>query len=334
MLVTPPAAGPADGSTAMRGRDQVALLVKAACQLAELPGEPPRLFVVTRNAATVSAGESANLEQAGLRGLMRVIDSEHPHLKTTAIDTDDTTDAALVTRQLLSGSDEDETAWRDGQWYSARLLRGPLRPADRRTTLADPASERIRLEVRTPGDVESLEFVVADRPQPGPGQIEVAVTASSINFADVLVAFGRYPTFEGYKQQLGIDFAGIVTAVGPGVTEHRVGDHVGGMSPNGCWSTFVVCDARHAVTVPTAIPLTEAASIPTASATAWYSLHDLARISSDDKVLIHSGTGGVGQAAIAIARAAGCEISPPPAARSVEKCCARWESSTSTTRAA
>lgn len=308
VLVTPPAAGPADGSTAMRGRDQVALLVKAACQLAELPGEPPRLFVVTRNAATVSAGESANLEQAGLRGLMRVIDSEHPHLKTTAIDTDDTTDAALVTRQLLSGSDEDETAWRDGQWYSARLLRGPLRPADRRTTLADPASERIRLEVRTPGDVESLEFVVADRPQPGPGQIEVAVTASSINFADVLVAFGRYPTFEGYKQQLGIDFAGIVTAVGPGVTEHRVGDHVGGMSPNGCWSTFVVCDARHAVTVPTAIPLTEAASIPTASATAWYSLHDLARISSDDKVLIHSGTGGVGQAAIAIARAAGCEI--------------------------
>ncbi len=134
------------------------------------------------------------------------------------------------------------------------------------------------------------------------------MTASSVNFADVLVAFGRYPTFEGYRQQLGIDFSGVVTAVGPDVTGHRVGDHVGGMSPNGCWSTFVTCDARHAVTVPPEVPLEDAAAVPTASATAWYGLHDLARISSADKVLIHSGTGGVGQAAIAIARAAGAEI--------------------------
>ena len=308
VLVLPPAVGPADGSTARRGREHVALLVKAARELAELPGEPPRLFVVTRNAATVSPAELANLDQAGLRGLMRVIDSEHPHLKATAVDIDGSTDPTLVARQLLTGSDEDETAWRDGEWYTARLLRGPLRAGDRRTTLADCASDRIRLEVRTPGDVESLEFTVVDRVEPGAGEIEVAVTASSINFADVLVAFGRYPTFDGYKQQLGIDFAGIVTAVGPGVTGHKVGDHVGGMSPNGCWSTFVICDARHAVTVPAAVPLADAAAIPTASATAWYSLHDLARISAEDKVLIHSGTGGVGQAAIAIARAAGCEI--------------------------
>ena len=69
----------------------------------------------------------------------------------------------------------------------------------------------MRLEIRNPGDVESLEFVAQERVSPGPGEIEVAVTASSINFADVLVAFGRYPTFEGYRQRLGIDFAGVVT---------------------------------------------------------------------------------------------------------------------------
>ncbi len=308
VLVMPPAAGPASEATARRGREQVALLIKSARELAEMSGEPPRLFVVTRGAVTVSEEELANLEQAGLRGLMRVIDSEHPHLKTTGIDTDADTDPEMIARQLLSGSDEDETAWRDGRWHTARLLRGPLRAGDRRTTVGDCASDRLRLEVRTPGDVESLEFWEVERVEPGPGEIEVAVTASSINFADVLVAFGRYPTFDGYKQLLGIDFAGVVTAVGPGVTEHKVGDHVGGMSPNGCWSTFVLCDARHAVTVPAAVPLSDAAAIPTASATAWYSLHDLARITSDDKVLIHSGTGGVGQAAIAIARAAGCEI--------------------------
>ena len=77
----------------------------------------------------------------------------------------------------------------------------------------------MRLQIRTPGDLESLEFAAFDRVPPGPGQIEVAVTASSVNFADVLVAFGRYPTFEGHRQQLGIDFAGVVTAVGPG--RHR-----------------------------------------------------------------------------------------------------------------
>jgi polyketide synthase 3/4 len=166
----------------------------------------------------------------------------------------------------------------------------------------------MRMEIRTPGDIDSLEFIAFDRAAPGPGEIEVAVTSSSVNFADVLVAFGRYPTFEGYRQQLGIDFAGVVTAVGPDVVDHRVGDRVGGMSAGGCWGTFVTCDARLAVTLPPEVPVEEAAAVPTAYATAWYGLDELARISAHDKVLIHSGTGGVGQAAIAVARAAGAEV--------------------------
>ncbi len=58
------------------------------------------------------------------------------------------------------------------------------------------------------------------------------------------------PSFEGHLPQLGTDFAGVVTAVGPDVTDHQVGDHVGGMSPNGCWGTFVTCDANLAATLP------------------------------------------------------------------------------------
>lgn len=306
LVASPPAND--DSNCTKRGRDYIELVVSIARELAELPGEPPRLFLVTRNAATVLDGDLANLEQAGLRGLMRVIDSEHPHLQATQIDLDDHTDAALVAEQLRGGSDEDETAWRNGSWHVARLRPGPLRADERKSTVIDPSVEGMRLEIRNPGDVESLEFVAQERVSPGPGEIEVAVTASSINFADVLVAFGRYPTFEGYRQRLGIDFAGVVTAVGPGVTDHQVGDRVGGMSANGCWSTFVISDARLAVTLPDGVPLDDAAAIPTASATAWYSLHDLARISAEDKVLIHSGTGGVGQAAIAIAQAVGCEV--------------------------
>ncbi|OBH83895.1 sulfolipid-1 biosynthesis phthioceranic/hydroxyphthioceranic acid synthase [Mycobacterium scrofulaceum] len=306
VVVTAPPAGGAD--PARRGRDYVSHLVAVARELSELPGESPRLFVVTRNAATVAAGDVANLEQAGLRGLLRVIDSEHPHLSATQIDVDGATGPEHVAAQLKSGSAEDETAWRHGEWYTARLRPGPLRPAERRTTVVDYERDGMRLQIRTAGDLESLEFTAFDRVPPGPGEIEVAVAASTVNFADVLVAFGRYPTFEGYQQQLGGDFAGVVTAVGPDVTEHRVGDRVGGLSRNGCWGTFVVADARHAVTLPPDLPLGDAAAVPTAAATAWYALHDLARIAPADKVLIHSGTGGVGQAAIAIARAAGCEI--------------------------
>jgi polyketide synthase 3/4 len=306
VVVTAP---PADGADELRrGRDYVSHLVGIARELAELPGEAPRLFLVTRNAATVRDDDLANLEQAGLRGLMRVIDSEYPHLSATQIDVDGDTDAAQVSRQLSSGSEEDETAWRSGDWYTARLRSGPLRPAERLTTIVDYERDGMRLQVRAPGDLESLEFIAFDRVAPGAGEIEVEVTASSVNFADVLVAFGQYPTFEGYRQQLGIDFAGVVTAIGPGVTEHRIADRVGGLSRNGCWGTYVTTDARLAVTLPPEVPVADAAAVPTAAATAWYGLHDLAHITASDKVLIHSGTGGVGQAAIAIARAAGCEI--------------------------
>ena len=153
-----------------------------------------------------------------------------------------------------------------------------------------------------------MEPVACERVPPGPGQIEVAVSASNINFADVLVAFGRYQAFEGRQQQLGTDFAGVVTAVGPGVRDHKVGDHVGGLCGDGCWGTFVTCDARLVVTLPAGLSVDQAAAVPTAHATAYYGLHELARIKAGDRVLIHSATGGVGQAAIAMARAEGAEI--------------------------
>lgn len=308
LVVTPPRHGVTDEQSGVRGGDNVRHLVKIARELPEAPGEAPRLHVLTRNAQTVLADDSANLDEAGLRGLIRVIGTEHPALKATQIDVDDYTDATQIAAQLVSGSDEDETAWRGSEWYVARLVPGALRPEERRTTVVNPAREGMRLQIRTPGDIQSLELAAFERVAPGPGQIEVSVTASNLNFADVLVAFGRYPSFEGRLPKLGADFAGVVTAVGPGVTGHKVGDRVGGISADGAWATFVTCDANLAVTLPPGLPTNRAAAVPSAHATAWYSLHDLARITAGDKVLIHSATGGVGQAAIAIARAAGAEI--------------------------
>lgn len=308
VILTAPNNGDHADQSPLLGRDYVRRLVHITRQLPEMSGELPRLYVVTRNAQTVVAGDVANLDQAELRGLIRVIGTEHPHLSATQIDVDEATDIDQVARQLLSGSEEDETAWRNGRWYTARLCLAPLRPEERQTTVAHLEHDRMRLQIRTPGDLESMELVACEHVPPGPGQIEVAVTASSINFADVLVAFGRYPAFDGRLPQLGIDFAGIVTAVGPDVTDHRVGDHVGGLCADGCWGTFVTCDARLAVTLPVGLTDAQAAALTIATSTAYYGLNDMARIKAGDKVLIHSATGGVGQAAMAIARAAGAEI--------------------------
>ncbi|MDF3339946.1 sulfolipid-1 biosynthesis phthioceranic/hydroxyphthioceranic acid synthase [Mycolicibacterium septicum] len=308
VVLTSPNNGDHNDQSPLLGREYLRHMVHIARELPEMSGELPRLYVVTRNAQTVVAGDVANLDQAELRGLIRVIGTEHPHLTATQIDVDEATGVEQLAQQLLSGSDEDETAWRNGRWYTARLCLAPLRPEERQTTVAHLERDRMRLQIRTPGDLESMELVSCEHVPPGPGQIEVAVSASSINFADVLVAFGRYPAFDGRLPQLGIDFAGVVTAVGPDVTDHKVGDRVGGLCADGCWGTFVTCDARLAATLPSDLTDAEAAALTIATATAYYGLNDMARIKSGDKVLIHSATGGVGQAAMAIARAAGAEI--------------------------
>lgn len=306
VLAGPPAGF--DEQSPTRGCEQVRRLVRIARALDESSDQPPRLYVVTRNAQTVLSDDLPNLDQAGLRGLMRVIAAEDAELRATQIDLDENTDAAQLARQLLAGSDEDETAWRDGQWYTARLRSAPLRPDERHTAVANHQLDGMRLEIRTPGDLEGLEPVAFERTSPGPGQIEVAVTASSLNFADVLIAMGRFPSVDGRQPRLGMDFAGVVTAVGPDVTDHQVGDRVGGVSENGCWATFVTCDAKLAVTLPPGLDAEQAAAATTAYATAWYGLQEMARIKPGERVLIHSATGGVGRAAIAIARMVGAEI--------------------------
>lgn len=291
-----------------QGAEAVCRLADVARGISDVPGAPPRLYALTTSAQSVFPDDPVNLDHAGVRGLMRVIGVENPALRATHIDVDDHTELGCIARQLVTGSDEDETAWRDGAWYVARLNPSPIRPEDRHTTTVKHECDGMRLRIRTPGDLQSLELVAADRRPPGPGHIEVAVTASNLNFADVLVAYGKYPSFEGRMPELGGDFAGVVTRVGPGVTTHRVGDRVAGITADGAWATYVTCEATLAVALPAGLSEERAAAVPSAHATAWYSLHDLARISAGDNVLIHSATGGVGQAALAIARAAGAEI--------------------------
>ncbi len=148
-------------------------MVRMVRQLPELSTEPPRLYVVTNRAQIVLPDDRPKLEQAGLRGLLRVIGAENPQLRVSQIDLDDADaerDAELVAQELLTGSEEDETAWRGGQWYTARLRCTPLGAHERRTATVNHESDGMCVQVRNPGDLETLEFVAVDRRPPGPGR--------------------------------------------------------------------------------------------------------------------------------------------------------------------
>ncbi len=170
VVLTGPRNSNRDEECAVDGGECVRHMVRIARELPEIAGESPRLYVVTTNAQTVLANDVVNLEQGGLRGLLRVIGAEHPHLHTTHIDIDEQANAEqLVARQLLAGSDEDETAWRNNEWFTARLCPTPLRPEERKTTIVDHGHDAMRLQIRTPGDLQTMEFVAFDRVTSGAG---------------------------------------------------------------------------------------------------------------------------------------------------------------------
>lgn len=280
---------PEPGAGGETSPDLLGRLARSAAQVSAASGSTPRWFVVTRGAQAVIDGERPDLAQAGVPGLVRVLGNEYPELAATHIDIDNSAGVAGdVARQLLLGSDEDETAWRDGRWYTARLVPAPLGTQDRRSAVLDPARDGLRLQPRDSADPPSLELVAAERIAVAAGQIEVAVRAAS-TVPDTA-------------------FAGTVTAVGPGVTAHRIGDRVAGVCPAGAWRSHLTCDADLAVTLPAGLPEHTAVAATVSHATAHHALHHLARVVAGEVVLVDSAATATGAAAIALAGAAGAQV--------------------------
>src|SRR5690606_6642693 len=154
------------------------------------------------------------------------------------------------------------------------------------------------------GVLENLTLRPQNRRRPGAGEIEIEVRASGLNFRDVLNALGMYP---GDAGPLGSECAGVVTAVGEGVSHLRPGDEVIAITTRG-FSTYTIANALLAVRKPAGLTFTEAATIPIAFLTAAYALNHLAQLRAGERVLIHAAAGGVGMAAVQLARLAGAEI--------------------------
>jgi polyketide synthase 7 len=248
------------------------------------------LVVLTRGAVALAGEDVTDLAGAAVWGLVRSAQAEHPD-RVVLVDSDGSLDASAV-----SGCGEPQLVIRAGVAYAARLA-----PITSDSALGLPAAGW-RLATGGGGTLEDLVVGPSPRVELAAGQVRVAVAAVGVNFRDVLVALGMYPG----GGELGAEGAGVVVEVGPGVSGLAVGDPVMGLL--GIVGSEAVVDARLVTAVPTGWSSLEAAGVPVVFLTALYGLSVLADVRAGQRVLVHAATGGVGMAAVQLARHWGAEV--------------------------
>jgi acyl transferase domain-containing protein/NADPH:quinone reductase-like Zn-dependent oxidoreductase/acyl carrier protein len=296
---------PSHPSTAVALEDSASHVVRGALlvaqSLASRPDLSASISIVTQGAQSVE-GEPAAPLQASLWAFARVIVNEHPQLRTMCIDLDPAQKAEIevgvdeLVLDLCSAGDENQIAHRGGRRTVARLTRRAEQPP----ALAAP----YQLQLARRGSLDDMAFVPLQRRAPGPGEVEVEVRATGVNFRDVLNVLGMYPGDPGMP---GLECAGVVVEVGAGVTDLAIGDQVMGIAPQ-AFDSHVVTSANLVVRKPEALTFAESATLPIAFLTAAYGLQRLARLEPGERVLIHAAAGGVGLAAVQIAQRIGAEV--------------------------
>ncbi len=259
------------------------------------------LWVVTEGGQGVEGEGCRSLAQSGVWGMGKVIALEHPELGCRRVDLERGRAreqiAAAVEEWGAEGS-EDHIAWRGARRLVARLQR-----VEKGSHLAIPAGENYSLRKAENGTLEGLRWEPLTCPAPGRGEVQVEVRAAGLNFRDVLNALGMYP---GEGGPLGGEMAGRVVEVGPGGEPYAVGDAVMGLVPGAFAGRVNVREALLAHK-PEQVSFSAAAGVPIAFATAALGL-ERAGLRAGERILIHAAAGGVGLAAIQLARAVGAEL--------------------------
>ncbi|WP_340563422.1 SDR family NAD(P)-dependent oxidoreductase [Streptomyces sp. GSL17-111] len=293
LLVT---SAPADGADGLDGTEaRVSAMLATVQEFLARKDTDATLVLLTRGAVQADPGDDLpDVSGAAVRGLLRSVQSENPgRVQLVDIDADPWTALATV-----PGTDEPELAVRGGRLYAARLA-----PVTDRTLQAPEGAWRVGVSVR--GAVENVGLVGAPDAVAslGWGEVRVAVRAAGVNFRDVLNVLGMYPG----EVAVGGEAAGVVVEVGPGVSRCVVGDRVLGFF-GGAMGPLAVTDERLVAVVPRGWSFVEAAAVPIAFVTAYYALVDLAGLGAGERVLVHSVAGGVGMAAVQVARHVGAEV--------------------------
>ncbi len=259
-----------------------------------------RLVLVTRGAmATEDGVDPRDLAAAPVWGLVRSAQAENPD-RFVLLDVDGGEESLALAHQAVS-TGEPQVAVRGAEMLVPRLVSGAARGV-----LTPPAdAEAWRLEASGTGTLEGLALATATDAtgELGEHEVRVAVRATGLNFRDVLISLGMYPG----EAMMGGEGAGVVVATGPGVTSLAVGDRVMGLWEGG-FGPLAVVDHRTLVRIPDGWSFTEAASVPVVFVTALYALRELAGLRRGESLLVHAAAGGVGIAAVQLARAWDCEV--------------------------
>jgi acyl transferase domain-containing protein/acyl-CoA synthetase (AMP-forming)/AMP-acid ligase II/acetylornithine/succinyldiaminopimelate/putrescine aminotransferase/acyl carrier protein len=296
-------------------------LVQALSETSE-GGKSPQLWLVTSGAQAVHLdAKTWSIAQSPLIGLGRVIAREHPELRCSSVDLHSTSvspdELSQLFRELLAGQAEDQLVFRDGQRFVARLVPQQEQEAEAAPSLAGPQvaqekvtverDELLRLGITGAGSLDNVALRPARRHVLEAGQVEIEVRASGLNFRDIMKTLGIYPSAPGAPSWLGDECAGVLVGCGEGVRGLEVGQEVLAVAP-ASFSTFAYTSSRFVVPKPAHLSMQEAAAIPIAFTTAYHALVNLGKLSKGERVLIHAGAGGVGLAALQVARMLGAEV--------------------------
>jgi acyl transferase domain-containing protein/NADPH:quinone reductase-like Zn-dependent oxidoreductase/acyl carrier protein len=271
--------------------------------------DPPRLVFVTHHAQALSQADAVRPEQALLWGLAGSLRTEHAEFRPMRIDLGDLTNAAelrSLAQFAASDSDEDHILVRGDNCHVARLTRTTMPPSVRyRKQLAD--GQPYRLQVTQPGTLDSLELVAFERRAPGPGEVELEIEATGLNFLDVLLALGEIPPIGSDEIRLGGECCARVVRLGEGVCDLAVGQRVIALAP-GSFSTHQTVPTTLVLPAPEGLTPEQVATIPVVHLTTYCALKGAAQLRRGERVLIHSAAGGIGLCALQWARHVGAEI--------------------------
>jgi phthiocerol/phenolphthiocerol synthesis type-I polyketide synthase C len=266
-------------------------------------GKKVRVFVLTE-VLTADTLIKSGIERS-MQGFVRVAINEYPNIDLRLMHLLPGADLEIIAKVIALPGPERE--WQiDGHGASVlRVRRGILPPK----LLEDGKRSVLRFDY--PGRLDSFVWTVSNRRELAVGEIEVEVAAVGLNFRDVLVGLGILDDDllgAGLTAaSLGFECSGTVSRIGPGVSRFKIGDPVMGFAKD-AFTSHVVTPAWHFHQVPEGVAVEAAATIPVAFVTAWYALVERAHLKKGEDVLIHGGAGGVGQAAIQIARRIGARV--------------------------
>jgi acyl transferase domain-containing protein/NADPH:quinone reductase-like Zn-dependent oxidoreductase/acyl carrier protein len=255
-----------------------------------------------------SGGFSTTPEGGALLGYLRVAENEYPSATLRVLDVRHTSTkeaAKAILAEVFSHSVENEVVLGS---FGRKVSR--VRAVSSAESLPLPDEVRY-LDFTQPGSFTNLKWHSRPRVVPGEGELEIEVKAAGLNFRDVMYAMGLLPDealesgFAG--QTVGMELSGVVTRTGKGVTEICVGDEVIAFAPR-AFATHAITRKEAVMKKPKDWSFEAAATIPTAFFTVYYALVELARVRPGERLLIHGAAGGVGIAAIQLARHLGLEI--------------------------